>query len=86
MKKQILSMLTGLLIGTTFFAPQLTQAAGMVAEPTWQPIYVDGKQVAMEAYNIAGHNYVKLRDIGFYCTTEFYSCFHILFYFIDIVS
>ena len=64
MKKQILSMLTGLLIGTTLFAPQLTQAAGMVAEPTWQPIYVDGKQVAMEAYNIAGHNYVKLRDIG----------------------
>ena len=64
MKKQILSMLTGLLIGTTFFAPQPTQAAGMVAEPTWQPIYVDGKQVAMEAYNIAGHNYVKLRDIG----------------------
>ena len=64
MKKQILSMLTGLLIGTTLFAPQPTQAAGVVAEPTWQPIYVDGKQVAMEAYNIAGHNYVKLRDIG----------------------
>ena len=64
MKKQILSMLTGLLIGTTLFAPQYTQAAGMIAEPTWQPIYVDGKQVAMEAYNIAGHNYVKLRDIG----------------------
>ena len=64
MKKQILSMLTGLLIGTTFFAPQPTQAAGMVAEPTWQPIYVDGQQVKMEAYNIAGHNYVKLRDIG----------------------
>ena len=64
MKKQILSMITGLLIGATLFAPQPTQAAGMVAEPTWQPIYVDGKQVAMEAYNIAGHNYVKLRDIG----------------------
>ena len=64
MKKQILSMLTGLLIGTTLFSPQYTQAAGMVAEPTWQPIYVDGKQVAMEAYNIAGHNYVKLRDVG----------------------
>ena len=64
MKKQILSMMTGLLIGTTLFSPQYTQAAGMVAEPTWQPIFVDGKQVAMEAYNIAGHNYVKLRDIG----------------------
>lgn len=64
MKKQILSMITGLLIGATLFAPQPTQAAGMVAEPTWQPIYVDGQQVEMEAYNIAGHNYVKLRDIG----------------------
>ena len=64
MKKQILSMLTGFMIGAMLFAPQPTQAAGMVAEPTWQPIYVDGKQVAMEAYNIAGHNYVKLRDIG----------------------
>ena len=64
MKKQIFSMMAGLLIGAILFAPQPTQAAGMVAEPTWQPIYVDGKQVAMEAYNIAGHNYVKLRDIG----------------------
>ena len=64
MKKQILSMMTGLMIGAMLFAPQPTQAAGMVAEPTWQPIYVDGKQVEMEAYNIAGHNYVKLRDIG----------------------
>ena len=64
MKKQIFSMMAGLLIGAILFAPQPTQAAGMVAEPTWQPIYVDGKRVAMEAYNIAGHNYVKLRDIG----------------------
>ena len=64
MRKQILSMLTGLLIGTTLFTPQATQAAGIVAEPTWQPIFVDGQQVEMEAYNIAGHNYVKLRDMG----------------------
>ncbi|MCI6015221.1 CAP domain-containing protein [Dysosmobacter sp.] len=64
MRKQILSMLTGLLIGTTLFTPQATQAAGIVAEPTWQPIFVDGQQVEMQAYNIAGHNYVKLRDMG----------------------
>ena len=64
MRKQILSMLTGLLIGTTLFTPQATQAAGIVAEPTWQPIFVDGQQVEMEAYNIAGHNYIKLRDMG----------------------
>ena len=57
-------MLTGLLIGTTLFTPQATQAAGIVAEPTWQPIFVDGQQVEMEAYNIAGHNYIKLRDMG----------------------
>ena len=35
-----------------------------MAEPAWSPIYVDGRQVQMAAYNIAGNNYVKLRDIG----------------------
>ncbi|MCI8813269.1 MAG: CAP domain-containing protein [Oscillibacter sp.] len=39
-------------------------AAGVIAEPSWQNIYVDGQQVHMTAYNIAGNNYVKLRDIG----------------------
>ena len=39
-------------------------AAGVIAEPTWQKIYVDGEQVNMTAYNIAGSNYVKLQDIG----------------------
>lgn len=39
-------------------------AAGITAQPAWSPIYVDGRQVEMTAYNIAGSNYVKLRDIG----------------------
>lgn len=39
-------------------------AAGVLAEPSWQNIYVDGRQVQMTAYNIAGNNFVKLRDIG----------------------
>ena len=39
-------------------------AAGVMAEPSWQNIYVDGHQVHMTAYNIAGNNFVKLRDIG----------------------
>lgn len=39
-------------------------AAGVMAEPSWQNIYVDGRQVQMTAYNIAGNNFVKLRDIG----------------------
>ena len=39
-------------------------SAGIVAEPTWQKIYVDGRQVSMTTYNIAGSNCVRLRDIG----------------------
>ena len=57
-------MLTGLLIGTTLFTPQATQAAGIVAEPTWQLIFVEGQQVEMQAYNIAGHNYVVRREVA----------------------
>lgn len=29
-----------------------------------QPVYVDGKQVRLEAYSIHGNNFVKLRDVG----------------------
>ena len=54
----------GILCGTMLFNGATAVAAGITAEPTWQNIYVDGKQVSMTAYNIAGSNYVKLRDIG----------------------
>ena len=39
-------------------------AAGILAERSNHRIFVDGQEVQMEAYGIAGHNYVKLRDIG----------------------
>lgn len=39
-------------------------AAGVMGEPTWQKIFVDGEQVSMTAYNIGGSNFVKLWDIG----------------------
>ena len=39
-------------------------AAGIMAERSNHPIYVDGELVQMEAYTINGNNYVKLRDIG----------------------
>ena len=59
----VISVLAGIVMGAT-----LTDGAfasfGVIAEPTWQPIYVDGQQVSMTAYNINGNNYVKLRDIG----------------------
>lgn len=60
-KKNITAMVTGMVIGAALASEA---AAGIVAEPTWQKIYVDGRQVSMTAYNIAGNNYVRLRDIG----------------------
>ena len=60
-KKNITAMVTGMVIGAALVSEA---AAGIVAEPTWQKIYVDGQQVSMTAYNIAGSNFVRLRDIG----------------------
>ena len=62
MKKKDFAL--GILCGAMLFSGATAAAAGITAEPTWQNIYVDGKQVSMTAYNIAGSNYVKLRDIG----------------------
>lgn len=60
-KRTITAMVTGMVIGAALVSEA---AAGIVAEPTWQKIYVDGRQVSMTAYNIAGSNFVRLRDIG----------------------
>ena len=62
MKKKDFAL--GILCGAMLFSGATAVAAGITAEPTWQNIYVDGKQVSMTAYNIIGNNYVKLRDIG----------------------
>ena len=60
-KKTTVTLLAGMAIGASLVGGA---AVGIVAEPTWQNIYVDGQQVSMTAYNIAGNNYVQLRDIG----------------------
>ena len=52
-KQNITAMVTGMVIGASLIGGA---AAGIVAEPTWQNIYVDGQQVSMTAYNIAGNN------------------------------
>ena len=56
--------LLGLLTGALLFGGITAVAAGVAAEPSKHAIYVDGRQVPMAAYRIAGNNYVKLRDIG----------------------
>ena len=60
-KKNIIVMVMGMVIGAALVSEA---AAGIVAEPMWQKIYVDGQQVYMTACNIAGNNFVRLRDIG----------------------
>ena len=60
-QKTARTLLMGMVIGAALVSEA---SAGIVAEPTWQKIYVDGRQVSMTTYNIAGSNYVRLRDIG----------------------
>lgn len=60
--KTALTFCVGMALGAALLGG--AAAAGVAATPTWQPIYVDGRQVQMEAYNINGNNFVKLRDIG----------------------
>lgn len=64
MKGKFLQFVLGIFVGATLFGGVTAVAAGITAEPSWSPIFVDGQQVQMSAYNIAGNNYVKLRDIG----------------------
>ena len=59
--------LTGFLCGALLFAgftSVASAASGIMAAISNQPVYVDGQQVFMTAYQIGGNNYMKLRDIG----------------------
>ena len=59
MKKRDLGTLAaGMVLGAVLTGG--AAAAGVMAEPSWQNIYVDGHQVHMTAYNIAGNNFIKL--------------------------
>ena len=44
-RKNISMMLTGMVIGAALTGGSIAVAAGIAAEPTWQPIFVDGKRV-----------------------------------------
>lgn len=64
MKRSTVSFFAGIITGAVLFGGSAAYAAGIMAELSSQPIYVDGQRVQMTAYNIAGNNYVKLRDVG----------------------
>ena len=57
-------ILTGMVISTSLSPVASAAAEYFQAQRTAHPIYVDGRQVQLEAYAINGSNYVKLRDIG----------------------
>ena len=63
--KKVSYVIIGILIGGVLLNGNITDAtAGFLAERSNQSVYVDGRRVEMEAYNINGSNYVKLRDAG----------------------
>lgn len=64
MKKKPIQFILGVLVGAVLFGGAVPAAASVVADLSGDTIYVDGKKVAMTAYQIAGNNYVRLRDIG----------------------
>lgn len=64
-KRDFVLLTAGILVGTVL-APTAAHAVSevMAATRSYQPIYLDGQQVQMEAYAVNGNNYVKLRDVG----------------------
>ena len=64
MKQKITVFIVGLFTGIILLGGGAAYAAGIMAEYAPQAAYVDGVPVQMEAYNISGYNFVKLRDIG----------------------
>lgn len=64
MKGKHIEFALGVVVGAVLFGGSVAYGAGILAERSYQPIYVDGQQVSLEAYAINGHNYVKLRDVG----------------------
>ena len=64
MRKALLSLLIGLLLGTMLAGPAVEAASGVLAEWSTQAVYINGAPVELEAYIIGGSNYVKLRDVG----------------------
>ena len=54
----------GVLAGMLISGPAGTALAALTANPSSQTFYLDGQRVNLQAYEINGSNYVKLRDVG----------------------
>ena len=62
--KKFFTFGAGVLVGAVMFGSGAAIAAGIIANPTQSRVFVNGAEVKLEAYNIGGNNFFKLRDIG----------------------
>ncbi len=64
MRRKYVPFMAGIIVGGVLFSGGAALAAGLMAEPSSQTFYVDGKLTQLEAYSIGGYNYVKLGDLS----------------------
>ena len=62
--KRMGTFLTGMVIGGMLAAGMTAYAAGVLAERSFTPFFLNGAPVAVDAYLINENNYFKLRDIA----------------------
>ena len=62
--KEIALVTAGILAGIAVSGPATQAMAGLMANPSSQQFYVNKQHLNLEAYEIGGSNYVKLRDVG----------------------
>ena len=64
MKRGTIIFAAGLMVGALVFGGTAVYAAGVLAERSNCRMFVNGQEVQLEAYLIAGKNYVQLREVG----------------------
>jgi len=57
-------IVAGVIAGMLLSGPAAQAAARLMANPSSQTFYLDGQRIDLQAYEINGSNYVKLRDVG----------------------
>lgn len=62
--KETVLIAAGVLAGLLLSSPASSAMASLMAAPSSQTFYLDDQRISLEAYEINGSNYVKLRDIG----------------------
>ena len=63
-RKEIALVTAGILAGIAVSGPATQAMADLMANPSSQQFYVNEQRIPMQAYEIGGSNYVKLRDVG----------------------